>query len=141
VSQAPLQNLLATPPTQTAVVGKDGMMTAAWVMWFQKLLTRVGGPVADNLTEVSNSVAVVQAETDALNTDVVGLQATTTAQGAQIVTVQGTVAGQGADISGIQAILAPGISVTVTTAALTLVGAPGSMTFLNGILTAQVQAT
>jgi hypothetical protein len=36
---------------------------------------------------------------------------------------------------------APGISVTVTTAQLTSLGAQGSMTFTNGLLTAQVQAT
>lgn len=34
-----------------------------------------------------------------------------------------------------------GISVTITTAALTLAGTQGSMTFTNGILTAQTQAT
>jgi hypothetical protein len=34
-----------------------------------------------------------------------------------------------------------GISVTITTAALTLGGTQGSMTFVNGLLTAQVQAT
>jgi hypothetical protein len=37
--------------------------------------------------------------------------------------------------------LAGGISVTITTAKLTLAGANGSMTFVNGILTAQTQAT
>lgn len=35
----------------------------------------------------------------------------------------------------------PGISVTITTAALSPTGTQGSMTFTNGILTAQVQAT
>jgi hypothetical protein len=37
--------------------------------------------------------------------------------------------------------LAGGISVTITTAKLTVAGANGSMTFVNGILTAQTQAT
>jgi hypothetical protein len=37
--------------------------------------------------------------------------------------------------------LAGGISATITTARLTLAGANGSMTFVNGILTAQTQAT
>lgn len=36
---------------------------------------------------------------------------------------------------------AAGISITVTTAALTTLGVQGSMTFVDGILTAQVQAT
>jgi len=36
---------------------------------------------------------------------------------------------------------ASGISATITTAALTTLGTQGSMTFTNGILTAQVQAT
>jgi hypothetical protein len=35
----------------------------------------------------------------------------------------------------------PGISVVITTAKLTVAGANGSMTFNNGILTAQTQAT
>jgi len=34
-----------------------------------------------------------------------------------------------------------GITATITTAKLTLAGANGSMTFVNGILTAQTQAT
>jgi hypothetical protein len=34
-----------------------------------------------------------------------------------------------------------GITATITTAALTALGAQGSMTFVNGILTAQTQAT
>ena len=37
--------------------------------------------------------------------------------------------------------LSGGISVTITTAKLTTLGADGSMTFVNGILTAQTQAT
>ena len=37
--------------------------------------------------------------------------------------------------------LSSGISVTITTAKLTALGANGSMTFTNGILTAQTQAT
>jgi len=37
--------------------------------------------------------------------------------------------------------IASGISVTITTSALTLTGTQGSMTFTNGILTAQTQAT
>ena len=39
------------------------------------------------------------------------------------------------------AAVAAGITVTITTAKLTGVGANGSMTFTNGILTAQTQAT
>ena len=37
--------------------------------------------------------------------------------------------------------LGSGLSVTITTAKLTALGADGSMTFVNGILTAQTQAT
>lgn len=37
--------------------------------------------------------------------------------------------------------LGSGLSVTITTAKLTAIGANGSMTFVNGILTAQTQAT
>jgi hypothetical protein len=46
------------------------------------------------------------------------------------------------DISGTVATgQLPGISVTITTAALTPTGTQGSMTFTNGLLTAQVQST
>jgi hypothetical protein len=41
----------------------------------------------------------------------------------------------------IAAHLLPGISTTITTAKLTTGGTQGSMTFVNGLLTAQVQAT
>jgi len=41
----------------------------------------------------------------------------------------------------ISAPLAAGLSVTITTAELTTGGTQGSMTFTNGVLTAQVQAT
>ena len=48
------------------------------------------------------------------------------------------------NFSGLQANLdanKPGLTVVITTAKLTGVGANGSMTFTNGILTAQTQAT
>jgi hypothetical protein len=45
-----------------------------------------------------------------------------------------TAASSGSPLSG-------GISVTITTAKLTLAGTDGSMTFTNGLLTAQTQAT
>lgn len=38
-------------------------------------------------------------------------------------------------------LVSSGLSVTITTAALTALGSQGSMTFTNGILTAQTQAT
>lgn len=51
-----------------------------------------------------------------------------------------SVAITGGSISG-TIIPTGGISVTITTAALTTLGTQGSMTFTNGILTAQTQAT
>jgi len=42
---------------------------------------------------------------------------------------------------GTMAVQNTGITATITTAKLTLAGANGSMTFVNGILTAQTQAT
>lgn len=45
------------------------------------------------------------------------------------------------EYANVQAISTGGISVTITTAKLTLAGTNGSMTFTNGILTAQTQAT
>jgi len=43
--------------------------------------------------------------------------------------------------AALAAAFAPGISVTITTAQLTTLGSQGSMTFTNGLLTGQVQAT
>ena len=40
-----------------------------------------------------------------------------------------------------QAAVAAGLTATITTAKLTALGANGSMTFTNGVLTAQTQAT
>jgi hypothetical protein len=45
------------------------------------------------------------------------------------------------DIATIKAEIASGLTVTITTAKLTSGGANGSMTFTNGILTAQTAAT
>jgi len=57
-------------------------------------------------------------------------------------TLQGGTAGQYYHLtSAQQAAVAAGITVTITTAALTGLGSQGSMTFTNGILTAQVAAT
>lgn len=140
-SQSTLPNLLPPPPLQTSITGATGVVSQAWAMWFQKLTNRVGGPIATNLTEVNASVTAVQAEADTLTTEVNTLQATTATQGAAIVATQGTVAAQGAEVAALQAIVDPGISVVINTAPLTLVGFPGSMTFVHGILTAQTQAT
>lgn len=51
----------------------------------------------------------------------------------QVLNFSGLIANQAAN--------APGISITITTAKLTVAGTNGSMTFTNGILTAQTQAT
>lgn len=50
-------------------------------------------------------------------------------------------ASQLADLETLLVTVSSGISTTIVTAPLTGLGAPGSMTFTNGILTAQVQAT
>lgn len=61
--------------------------------------------------------------------------------------LQGGTSGQyyhftSAEHTALQALATPTpISATITTAALTALGAQGSMTFVNGLLTAQVQAT
>lgn len=64
-------------------------------------------------------------------------------ESAGVVKVTDGNSGYGAiDTNGYSASGAPGISVTITTAKITPVtGANGSMTFVNGILTAQTQAT
>jgi hypothetical protein len=116
-------------------------MSSAWTMWFQKVYLRLGASVSDSLTDVSSTAATAstqatqtQAGVDALNEEVSALQIQQTAQGTDL-------AAQGVEISAIQETLAPGITVLITTAKLTTLGVNGSMTFINGILTAQVQST
>lgn len=39
----PLATVVAPAPTRTALVDSNGIMTSPWVMWFQKVQTRIGG--------------------------------------------------------------------------------------------------
>lgn len=91
--------------------------------------------------QVAANVATLQTDITAINTEVATLTAEQVSLAENITTLSAEQATQAADIATIQAELAAGLSVTVTTAKLTTGGADGSMTFTNGLLTAQVQAT
>ena len=132
---------LGPAPTRSPFLANDGSMTFTWVQWFQSLYQRVGGGSTDPL----NSVNV---RLDALNTRVTNAEASITVLNGEISTINGeisTLNGQVGDletrVGAIEAQLAAGFSGTITTAALTALGSQGSMTFTNGILTGQVQAT
>jgi hypothetical protein len=58
-----------------------------------------------------------------------------------ITTLQGNEGATVAAVNALQTAIGGGITVTITTAALTGGGTQGSMTFTNGVLTAQTQAT
>ncbi len=149
-------NVLAPPPIQTAVIGPDGLMTTPWALYFQKLNLRVGGPYSDTVTQISGSVSGIQGQIGSLSTEVGSLQAQEAAQTVLISALESSVGSPkpantafmgpatGSAVPTFRAIQAadlPGRTVTVVTAALTVGGTQGSMTFSNGILTAEVQAT
>jgi hypothetical protein len=115
--------------------------------WFQLLVDRVLGTTAgvlpftslgfvgSNLTSLAtrnhNDLQTIQGGAAA------DYQHLTTAQVGQIATLVTTVGANTTQLTG----LAGGLTTTITTAKLTTTGANGSMTFANGVLTAQVAAT
>jgi hypothetical protein len=104
------------------------------VGWFQKMAQRVGGPTSVTVEQLATDL-------DTAETNITGLEGDVATINAQISSIDSQLATQGADIATLQGQLAAGISVTVITAQLTPLGSQGSMTFTNGILTAETQAT
>jgi hypothetical protein len=134
-------NVLPPPPTRTPVTGDDGLLSAPWTMYFNKLSMRVGGGFADTLGTIATGLTTAQTSLTALNSSVGTI--TTSVNSLQVLTAAQQLAlnVQQSQIAGVQTVLAPGLMVTITTAALTAGGTQGSMTFNSGVLTAQVAAT
>jgi hypothetical protein len=127
-------NILPPAPIRERLVTPDNSMTQAWVGWFQKMAQRVGGPTSVTVEQLATDL-------DTAETNITGLEGDVATINAQISSIDSQLATQGADIATLQGQLAAGISVTVITAQLTPLGSQGSMTFTNGILTAETQAT
>ncbi len=136
-----LNQLLPPAPIQTPVLGPGGLVSPAWVLYFQKLNQRVGGGSSQTVTQNTTGIVAAQGDITILQGDVALVEGEITTLNADVSTLSAEQTSQGASIVSIEATLAPGISATVTTAALTTGGTEGSMTFTHGILTAQVQAT
>lgn len=99
-----------------------------WNDWYEKIRTIVNSPVVANWTDIDFTSS--------------NLTSITTRNHNDLQNFQGGTAGQYYHTTAAQnAAIVAGITVVVTTAKLTGGGANGSMTFTNGILTAQTQAT
>jgi hypothetical protein len=116
-------------------------MTFTWAQWFQSLYQRVGGGSTDPLDQVTAKIAALTTRVTNAEASIGVLNGEVSTINGEITVIQGDVADLETRVAAIEASLAAGISVTITTAALTPLGAQGSMTFTNGILTGQVQAT
>lgn len=55
-----MANSVPPAPYRTPVVGRDGMMAAAWVSWIRALFERVGGNIAPTNLELSGSTGSIQ---------------------------------------------------------------------------------
>ena len=130
--------VLAPPPVRTPI---SGDLPGTWVVWFQKLYDRVGGPISLTLVQIADELVTVEADITAIDGQITALQTNQTALTASVAAVSASQAVLASRLSAIEAQLAAGISGTIATAKLTVGGTDGSMTFTNGLLTAETPAT
>jgi hypothetical protein len=116
-------------------------MTFTWVQWFQSLYQRVGGGSADPLNQVNEKIVALDTRVTAAEASITGLQSDVSTINGEVSALQGDVADLDTRVGAIEAQLAAGFSGTITTAQLTIIGSQGSMTFANGVLVSQTQAT
>lgn len=103
-----------SPPKQGNIVTQNQKCSPLWLKWFIDLTNLINSGVA-GAVPVGRTLTMVAP-----------------------MTIGG---GASADLSANRTISPGGITVVINTAKLTGAGANGTMTFTNGILTAQVQAT
>ena len=123
------------------IVAFDG---TNWWAWTEPIVPVTFGAVTNEFLTAYNAATGVFSAAQPAFTNISGIAAV--AQGGTGTATPGLVAGTNVSITGTwpnQTINAStaGLSVTVTTAKLTSGGTQGSMTFTNGLLTSQVQAT
>ena len=106
----------------------QNLSSISWSIITGKPTTIAGFGIVDAQTKLNNSAGLAAALSDETGT---GLSVFNTAPTINNVLLTGTISTAGT----------PGISTTITTAKLTGAGTNGSMTFTNGILTAQTPAT
>lgn len=103
-----------SPPKRGTIADSAGFCGPLWLKWFIDLTNLINSGVA-GAVPVTRTITVVTP-----------------------MTIGG---GLSADLSANRTISPGGITVVINTAKLTGAGVNGTMTFTNGILTAQVQAT
>jgi len=138
---------LAPAPIRTPIIDSSGNMTTNWSGWFQSLYQRIGGGSTDPLDQVNANIAALSARVTNAEASIGALNSDISTINGEITTIQGDVTDLNTQVSdietrvtAIETQLAAGFNGTVVTAALTVGGTEGSMTFTNGILTGQVQA-
>lgn len=63
-TQPALQNVLAPAPIRTPFLNKDGTISTPWVMWFNKLVQRVGGTFSEPINQTSSDATLANLSTD-----------------------------------------------------------------------------
>ena len=128
-------------PTYCALVCFDG---TSWWGWTEPIVPVGFSAISHQFLTAYNALTGAFTAAQPAFTDISGIAQV--AQGGTGTATPGLVAGTNVTITGSwpdQTINASttGLSVTITTAQLTPTGTQGSMTFVDGLLTAQVQAT
>jgi hypothetical protein len=131
-----------TNPNQLPPIPQDKIEeNPRWREWFRTLGSYIAQTQLGNII-----VGVAQGGTGATSAagarQNLGLGSMATEQSSNVSITGGTISGVAITGSTIPySNVTGGLSVTITTAKLTVLGSNGSMTFTNGILTAQTQAT
>lgn len=145
-------NIFPQPPMQQKMIGEDGIMNQSWLMWFSLVFSQIqaaayvpssvditGGTIGGD-TSINTSSPITAPQ---FNGSLHGNADTATTAGSSSSAATATNALACSGNAATATALAPGagLTVVIVTAALTLAGTQGSMTFTNGVLTAQVAAT
>lgn len=140
---------------QQKMIGEDGIMNQSWLMWFSLVFSQIqaaayvpssvditGGTIGGD-TSINTSSPITAPQ---FNGPLHGNADTATTAGssgsaATAATATNALACSGNAATATTLVPGAGLTVVIVTAKLTLAGTNGSMTFTNGVLTAQVAAT
>lgn len=132
---------LGPAPISSPILDGNGKMSFPWSRWFQVLYQRVGGGSADPVDTLSQKVDALTTRVTNLETHVGTIDGEITSLDTRTTALEAGIAGLNTRVSAIEGLLSSGFSGTITTAQLTSFGSQGSMTFQQGILVSQTQAT